>query len=226
MRPERSVHESFQAANRKPVVTSAIVGHRLRQPFPGGKRHRRPDARPETSSLARPPEHLQIVPRSHVDHVGDAARAKFLLAASSARSIVSAEGAGITRSTRLLALSFRIPVGSPDAPRTMAPPAASGVLLSTFAAASASEFARLMWPSMRLIHTGFLGAAASIHSFRGSSPPQFWWSQSPPVIQVPGGTVAAKALIRATNSSLPRASRSCTEPRLRPRSEERRVGKE
>ena len=42
---------------------------------------------------------------------------------------------------------------------------------------------------------------ASIQSRRGSSPPHSVWSQSPPVIQVPGGTVAANALMRATNSS-------------------------
>ncbi len=58
-----------------------------------------------------------------------------------------------------------------------------------------------MWPSSRLTHTGWFGVAASIQSRRGSSPPQSVWSQSPPVIHVPGGTVAANALMRATNSS-------------------------
>ena len=77
-------------------------------------------------------------------------------------------------------------------------------------------FAKAMWPSRRLIHTGLFGVTESIHERCGRSPPQFWWSQSPTVIQVPAGTVAANAFTRAMNSAGERASRSCTEARFSP----------
>jgi hypothetical protein len=57
---------------------------------------------------------------------------------------------------------------------------------------------------------------ASIQPRAGSSPPHSEWSQSPPVIHVPGETVAANARMRATNSSRDLASRSCTEARRNP----------
>ena len=178
--PQRSVHEGLQASNLQVIVAAAFAVHGLRQALPGRQRHGRPDARPQTPGLARAPEHVQVFPRSHVAHAGDAARREVLHGGVERAVHGVRRGRRRTRSTRLMALSFRIPVGSPDASRTIAPPATSGVLLVTWAAASAREFARLMCSSRRLTHTGFRGVTASIHSLLGSSPPQFWWSQSPP----------------------------------------------
>ena len=86
----------------------------------------------------------------------------------------------------------------------------------TPAARSAAEFASAMWPSSRWIQTGVFGVTESIHSFRGSSPPQFWWSQFPCRIQAPAGIMAACSLMRRTNSSRVLASRSWTEVRPKP----------
>ncbi len=109
----------------------------------------------------------------------------------SALSASSGGGSGITSSTRLCALSLRMPVGSPLGARTMRPPAGSFVSLVTFAAARASEFASDMWPSSRVTHTGLSGVTESIQDLLGSSPPQSEWSQSPPRIHAPLGILAA-----------------------------------
>ena len=118
--------------------------------------------------------------------------------------------------TSSMALSLRIPVGTPFASRMISPPATSGVSASTPASCSASELASAMCPSRREIQTGLSGVIASIQSRRGSSPPQFVWSHAPPVIHSPGSAARANAAIRNTNSSGVGASRSCTDARELP----------
>ena len=78
----------------------------------------------------------------------------YFIAAGSARSFISEEGAGTTASTRPIALSLRTPVGSPLRSRTIAPPGISLVARVMPASFSAALFASDMWPSSRLIHTG------------------------------------------------------------------------
>ena len=57
---------------------------------------------------------------------------------------------------------------------------------------------------------------ASIQSRRGSSPPHSVWSQSPPVIHVPAGTVGGERRDARDELRRRRASRSCTEARRKP----------
>jgi hypothetical protein len=116
-----------------------------------------------------------------------------------------------------MAASFRMPVGSPPASRTMVPPGGSSVARVTLASFSASELARHMWPSRRFTNTGFPGVTASINCRVGRrAGVQLSWSQSPPVIQRPLGSFAAKSRMRSRNSASLRASRSCTSARCSP----------
>ncbi len=133
------------------------------------------------------------------------------MAASSARSSSSGLDSGMAVATRSMALSLKTPAGRPSASRTISPPSTSGVASSTPAARRAAVLASAMCPSRRLTKTGWSAVTESIHSARGSSPPQLVWSQSPPVIHVPGDTPAAKSPMRRMSSSGVSASLSWTE---------------
>ena len=56
----------------------------------------------------------------------DAERAACCSAARAASQVHLSVGSGTARSTRSIALSLRIPVGSPDASRTIVPPSGAG----------------------------------------------------------------------------------------------------
>ena len=89
--------------------------------------------------------------------------------AARAFPIVSSSVAGGTsRVTRSAALSLRMPVGSPAASLTMAPPSGAGVSRVMPAIFSATVFASPMWPSSRCTKTGLSGVTASINARVGS----------------------------------------------------------
>src|SRR5439155_268823 len=74
----------------------------------------------------------------------------------------AADGFGILFSTRSIALSSNIPVGSPLALSfRISPPNGFGVVLSILAILSAAEFAIAPWPSARVRKTGLRGAILS-----------------------------------------------------------------
>jgi len=92
--------------------------------------------------------------------------------------------------------SRRMPVGSPDASRSMAPPCGAFVFPVIPAAANAAELAIEMWPSMRSRKVGWPLVTLS-KSWRVGSvlSAQRVWSQLPPVSQWPAGAFFAKASI-------------------------------
>jgi hypothetical protein len=87
-----------------------------------------------------------------------------------------------------------MPVGSPLASRSMAPPCGGLVLPVMPAAARAAELAMEMWPSMRSRNAGWPPVTLS-RSWRVGSVllAQSVWSQLPPVSQWPAGASLAKA---------------------------------
>ena len=65
------------------------------------------------------------------------------------------DGGGMAEVMRDMALSMKMPVGSPPASRTMRPPGGSGVTRVTWAAFMAARLAQPAWPSTRSTKTGF-----------------------------------------------------------------------
>ena len=110
---------------------------------------------------------------------------QFCSAWRSAWIISFSEGAGIFEPTNPMALSTRIPLGSPPVSMTLPP--------STFDRAvtppslRALEFAHAACPSMRRSRMGVSGKCASSMVLSGNScTSQSFWSQPLPVIHDPG----------------------------------------
>src|SRR6202167_96956 len=123
----------------------------------------------------------------------------------------------MARSMRSMAASFSTPVGSPATSRTMVPPGGSGVSRVMPASCNACELGSAMWPSSRLTKTGWPALTASISRGVGRrTGVQSSWSHPPPVIQRPGGSLAANSAMRRRNSSSDFASRNCTPAKLSP----------
>ena len=122
-------------------------------------------------------------------------------------------GFGMTASTRRIAASFKMPVGSPlDGSRKISPPQGSGVAASIPAARRAALLARPICRSLRLTNTGLLALSSSIHCLRGSGASgQVSWSQPPPVTHSPGFAWRSRSAIRPTNSAGPLAPRRLTD---------------
>ena len=96
-------------------------------------------------------------------------------------------GSGIALLIIGMASSLNTPVGSPSLFFIMIPPAGTEDIPLIFANDSAFELANAICPSYRWTKSGWSPVTESIHSFCGSSPPQFSWSQSPPWIQASPG---------------------------------------
>ena len=85
-----------------------------------------------------------------------------------------------------------MPVGLPEASRSILAPEGSGVAAVMLAAARAAELATAMWPSTRPRMAGWPAVTWSMSSRVGSlSSGQRVWSHPPPRSQVPGLAVAA-----------------------------------
>ena len=119
-------------------------------------------------------------------------RAASRSAARAERRFISRDESGMTLSTSASALSLRIPVGSPEASRTIVPPSGSFVSRVTPARRRAAELAEAIWPSSRLTKTGWSRVTASMSCRVGSLLlGQDSWSQFPWRIHVPFGSVFA-----------------------------------
>ena len=113
----------------------------------------------------------------------------------------ASDGGGTTRSTSAIALSLRMPVGSPsrvadDRAARRRPRRARDAGRSQRRAVGERHVPVEPVDPDRMVRRDRVDPVAA----RQLAAPELW-SQSPPVIQVPAGTVAAKALMRATNSS-------------------------
>lgn len=80
---------------------------------------------------------------------------------SSASAISATVGCGIALYTARIAVSRRMPVGSPCSSRSITPPSGSTLVAVTPARCSATVFATATWPQARTTMTGCSGAAAS-----------------------------------------------------------------
>ena len=139
----------------------------------------------------------------------------------SVRSRSAEVGGGTTLKTSARAASFRIPVGSPFASRTIRPPAGSGVFEVMPAMRRATELASPMCSSYRSTNTGVAGVTASMSARVGSGAPGHRCSsQLPPSIHSPWAVRFARSPIRLANSAGVAASfrstaSSCAPPVIR-----------
>ena len=123
---------------------------------------------------------------------------------SRAFDISSGGSGGTTRSTRSIALSTSMPVGSPLPSRCMKPPrSCQSPARSRSTSASARLLAQPACPSMRRNHTARSGKAASRSRRLGKTASgQSFWSQPRPSSQAPSGKPASNSRRRPRTSSL------------------------
>ena len=124
------------------------------------------------------------------------------IASSIARRRWEGEGRGTLDSSRPIAASRRMPVGSPLGSRSILPPATSGVLRLIPAARRAAEFATKLWPSAREKTAGWSPVTASRSWRVGSLTGVHLVSSQPrPVIHSPAGVALARSAMRDFISS-------------------------
>ncbi len=141
-------------------------------------------------------------------------------AEASCASNCSSVGGGITAKTRSIALSTRMPLGSPSGPRRMRPPSGSFVSRVIRARRRASPLTHSACPSMRDRATGVEGQRVSSSARVGNAfSGQSFWSQPWPMSQSAWKAERGAASRRSSASARESAPTRITEDRPRPRPE-------